>query len=683
MNLISQLARTFILILLVSQFGFGSTTAVQPEDILNLQYPGSVQQSPTGEWAVFVLRTPRSEKDEQGSAYSELHIVSTRTKETKAFVTGKVNVTSPQWSPDGDNIAFLMKRGKDAKKQVWTIPLNGGEARQLTNSKSDIMQFRWSPQGDKIGYVAKTIESKKEKLLKEKGFDFIYYEENLKHKNLYLHDIMLDKTQQLSTSKSVWDFQFSPDGNQIIAAMTDKNLIDESYMFKKLYLVDISTKELKAVTNNNGKLGNFSFSPDGQKLVYTAALERKDHAVSQVYTLDLLTHKIQNHTPTNFMGHVEWATWKNNETIIYLSGEGVWPTFSTVNIRTQKREILYHSKNTGIIAGTPSFSADTKSAVFVGSTPTMPYQIYCLKNAKLEKLTQFNQNLQERLLGNQKLFQYKTRDGQKVEGLLIYPVNYKKGTRYPLIVSVHGGPEAHNSNGWLSSYSRPGQVFAGKGYFVFYPNYRASTGYGTHFAATGYEDAAGKEFDDIADGIDALVSQGLVNKERVGLGGGSYGGFASAWFASFYTKYVKAVCMFVGISDLISKRGTTDIPYEELYVHSGKKLEDMWQQSLKRSPIYWAHQSKTAVLIYGGTADTRVHPSQSLEFYRRLKMNDHPAVRLVQYPGEGHGNSKQPGRIDVLYRQLLWYDWYVKNKKPLAGPKPPWDISENYGLDFE
>ena len=109
----------------------------------------------------------------------------------------------------------------------------------------------------------------------------------------------------------------------------------------------------------------------------------------------------------------------------------------------------------------------------------------------------------------------------------------------------------------------------------------------------------------------------------------------------------------------------------------------MWQHSLERSPVYWAHQSKTAVHIAGGAADTRVHPSQSLEFYRRLKMNDHPAVRLVQYPGEGHGNSKQPGRIDYLYRHLAWYDWYVKDANPIDGPMPPLDLSEFYGLDLD
>ncbi len=223
----------------------------------------------------------------------------------------------------------------------------------------------------------------------------------------------------------------------------------------------------------------------------------------------------------------------------------------------------------------------------------------------------------------------------------------------------------------------------GKGYFVFYPNYRSSTGYGLSFALAGYEDPAGIEFDDIADGIDHLIETGFVDKDKVGLAGGSYGGYAAAWFATFYTEKVKAVSMFVGISDLISKRGTTDIPVEELYVHSGKKLEDMWDLSLKRSPIYYAHQSKTAVLILGGSSDTRVHPSQSMEMYRRLKMNDHPAVRMVQYPGERHGNSKQTNRADVLYRQISWFEWYLAGNKPVNGPMPPLDISDKYGLVLE
>jgi len=491
------------------------------------------------------------------------------------------------------------------------------------------------------------------------------------------------KDEQITRDVTVWSFEISPDGKTIAAAITEKNLVDHRYMFQKIHLLDLETKKLKRLTDNPGKLGNYAFSPDGSKLAYAAAVERKDHAVSQVFVINTQGGEAMNLTPDNFLGHVNWVGWKDKSTILYRSGEGVWPTLSLVKVTGGKRQIILNAQKERVIFGTPSYTKNFQHFAFSGSTPTDPGDIYYWKTGKkLKRLTNIDNWIDDRKLGEQVGMGYFARDGKKIEGILIEPVDHKGNEKVPLIVIVHGGPESHYSNGWMTGYSTPGQVLAGKGYAVFYPNYRSSTGYGLEYALTGYEDAAGTEFDDIADGIDVLIKSGKVDPDRVGLGGGSYGGYASAWFSSYYTKYVKAVCMFVGISDLISKRGTTDIPYEELYVHSGQKLEKMWEESLKRSPIYWAHQSQTAVLIMGGTADPRVHPSQSLEYYRRLKMNDHPAVRMVQYPGEGHGNRKQPGRIDVLYRILDWYDWYVKEIKPLDGPMPPLDISEKYGLEL-
>jgi len=453
-------------------------------------------------------------------------------------------------------------------------------------------------------------------------------------------------------------------------------------MFRKIYLLDLDTKNLKKLTDNRGKLGNYAFNPSGIKLVYAASLTRADRQVSQVYVIDTKGGPEKNLTIPDFRGHVNWVGWKDNQTILYQSGEGVWSTLSKVDAAGGERHIILHSKKEGSIFKALSYDNRCNRFAMIGSSPTIPGEVYFWKPGnEIRQLTQSNPWLEELVLGTQKVVNYKARDGLEIEGLLIYPVNYRAGQHYPLVVYIHGGPEHHNYNNWLSPYSRPGQVLAGKGYAVFYPNYRASTGYGVNFGMEGYGDPAGKEFDDIADGIEYLINEDIVDADRVGLAGGSYGGYAAAWFATYYTKYVKAVCMFVGVSDLISRRGTTDIVYEELYVHSGKKLEEMWDLSLKRSPIYWAHQSKTAVLIYGGADDTRVHPSQSLELYWRLTMNDHPAVRLVQYPGEKHGNAKQPGQRDVLYRQIQWLDWYVYDKKPLDGPLPPIDISDCYGLE--
>jgi dipeptidyl aminopeptidase/acylaminoacyl peptidase len=658
------------------------------DDLLGMKWCNGAAISPDGRHIAYTVRVPREADDKPGSPYSQLYVASVGTGDLRPFITGKVNVSSLQWSPDGSRIAFLSDRGKDEKTQVWMISVAGGEAVQVTESKSGVSFFRWHPGGKKIAYVATVPETDREKKLKEKGYDFIYYEEDLKDRNLYMLDVYatggIGEPEQLTEGVAVWDCEFSPDGGTIAASVSSKNLVDYSYMFQKIYLLDVKSKTLTQLTDNPGKLGNYAFSPDGSKLAYAAALERKDEAVSQAYVIDAAGGKAVNLTPPKFRGHIEWVGWKDKNTVLYLAGEGVWPTLSLVNVAGGKREIILNSQDTGLVFEAPSYTKDFKQFALICEAPDMLGELYYWKGGDtLKRMTTLNPWLAKRKLGKQEVIRYQARDGLEIEGLLIYPVDYVKGQRYPLIVVVHGGPEAHYSNGWLTYYSRPGQVLADKGYAVFYPNYRASTGYGVDFAYWGYGDPAGKEFDDLADGIDHLVEMGIADRDRVGLGGGSYGGYAAAWFGSYYTEYVKAVCMFVGISDLISKRGTTDIPYEELYVHSGKKLEDMWDLSLKRSPIYWAHKSKTAVLILGGTSDTRVHPSQSLEFYRRLKMNDHPAVRLVQYPGERHGNSKQPGRIDVLYRTLQWYDWYVKDLNPLDGPMPPLDIGDSYGLDLE
>jgi dipeptidyl aminopeptidase/acylaminoacyl peptidase len=670
-----------------------------PEDALTFKRVSDAAISPSGEWIAYTVSVPRTAGDEAGGAYSELYLVSAKTGEVMPFITGKVNVRSPQWSPDGSRIAFLMARGEKAKTQVWMIPENGGEAMPVTSSESGVAGFRWHPSGGKIGYIATTPPSKNEKDLDKRGYGFIFYEENLKPRNLYIIDVAsmgggtgpgagaadtAAAPQQITESVSVWSFEFSPDGKFAAAGISPRNLIDEDYMFQKIYVIDLATKESRRLTDNPGKLGNFAWSPDGSMIAYNAAKELKDHASSQVYVIPTRGGEARNLTEPNFRGHGNWVGWKDKNTVVYRSSEGVYPTLSTVPARGGKRTVIVNAAYSGVIFDDPSSTEGFKYSAFVGNTPSVPGDVYLWESGMKspKRLTTVNPLMAERTLGKQEVVQYKARDGVEIEGLLVYPVDYRQGEKYPLIVIVHGGPESNYSNGWVTSYSSPAQVLAGMGYAIFLPNYRASTGYGLEFALAGYNDAGGKEFDDVADGIDYLVARGIADQRRIGLGGGSYGGYAAAWFASYYTDKVRAVVMFVGISDLTSKRLTTDIPYEELFVHSGKKLEEMWQQSLERSPIYWAHQSKTAVLIIGGAADTRVYPGQSIEFYRILKMNDKPAVRLVQYPGEGHGNGKQPGRIDVLYRELDWYNWYVRDLKPLDGPMPPLDISERYGLEL-
>jgi dipeptidyl aminopeptidase/acylaminoacyl peptidase len=271
-------------------------------------------------------------------------------------------------------------------------------------------------------------------------------------------------------------------------------------------------------------------------------------------------------------------------------------------------------------------------------------------------------------MGKQQVITWKADDGLELQGLLIYPADYNKGEEHPMITVVHGGPEAHYDNGWLTDYSDPGQVGAGQGYFVFYPNYRGSTGRGVEFAKSSQADMAGAEFDDIVKGVDQLIAQGIADSARVGVTGGSYGGYATGWFSTRYTNRFAAGVMFVGISNNISKWGTSDIPEELYLVHARERIWNNYMEFLERSPIYYAGQADTPLLIMAGKQDTRVDPGQSYELYRHIKTRTDTPVRLVLYPGEGHGNQNATAQYDYNLRMMRWFGEYLKGDDKMNRP---------------
>jgi dipeptidyl aminopeptidase/acylaminoacyl peptidase len=173
-------------------------------------------------------------------------------------------------------------------------------------------------------------------------------------------------------------------------------------------------------------------------------------------------------------------------------------------------------------------------------------------------------------------------------------------------------------------------------------------------------DPGGLEFDDIIDGVDYLIDNGTVDKNKVGVTGGSYGGYATAWMSTRHSERFAAGVMFVGISNNLSKWGTSDIPEEMFLVHSRKRIWDDYEFFLKRSPIYYADQAKTPLLILAGAGDTRVDPGQSKELYRHIKTRTETPVRLVLYPGEGHGNRNSTARFDYSLRMMRWFNLYLK-----------------------
>lgn len=639
-----------------------------PRHVARLTTVLSAEISPDGSRIAFaqaVSRDPLS--DENGPAWMELHVVD-RQGHSRPFVSGKVNVSRLQWTPDGNQVAFLTKRGDDSHTALYTIPVDGGEARRLLQHGADIQQFAFDRDGQQLAFLAVEPVAKEQQTYREKGFTQEIYEEDWRPVRLWITAADgSGKPRLVALEGSLSAVSWSPDGSRLAVVSAPRSLVDDSYMFKRVSVIDGQTGKVLQKVNNPGKLGDVVWSPDGRHLAMISGVDLNDPAEGALMVAAIPGDGSLKDLTGDQPMHVNSIAWKDADTLVWLADEGTHTTIGEVDLSGARRVL---SQPEGPVFTAMSLSRDGGSMALVGNTARHPGEVFFLAaegDAAARRLTDSNPWLTGLRFAEQEVVGWTARDGLALEGVLVRPLNYQPGQRYPLILSVHGGPESHVSDGWVTGYSSPGQVAAARGFAVFYPNYRGSTGRGVEFSKLGQADAAGKEFDDLIDAVDHLIATGLVDKDKVGVTGGSYGGYASAWCATYYSDRFAASVMFVGISDNVSKIGTTDIPEEMYLVHHRKRLWEDWSYFMERSPIRYVDRHRTPILILHGKDDPRVDPSQSRELYRHLKTLDQAPVRLVLYPGEGHGNRRAASRLDYNLRMLRWFEHYLQG----PGGDPP------------
>jgi dipeptidyl aminopeptidase/acylaminoacyl peptidase len=641
-----------------------------PEHVARLRVVTSARVSPDGAHVAYVLAVP-AEPGTPPSAppWEEIHVISPGGA-SRPFVTGEVNAGAIAWVPGGRSIAFLSKRGKDKFRSLYAIAVDGGEARRIVSFGSDIAEFSFSPDGSRVAFIAQDPLSPEDEKRKEQGFDQDIYEEAFRPARVRIVEVESPgaEPRALDVEGFPSEIRWAPRGDLIALALAPTPLVDDSFMRRRIRVVDAATGRIAARIENPGKLGPIAWSPDGARLAYIAAEDEHDPSPGRLMSAALDGSPPRQLLP-DFEGEFASVAWRDSETIAYLASAGVWSTLGEIRHDGSGHAVRV-APGAAVLSGL-NLSADGKTWCMVGESAAHPPEAHLLSdgNASPRRVTDSNPWLASMRLARQEVVTFTARDGLRLEGMLIRPLDEVPGKRYPLILYVHGGPEAHETNGWLTSYGKPGQVAAARGFAVFYPNYRGSTGRGVAFSKLGQGDPAGKEFDDLVDAVDHLVSAGIADPKKAGITGGSYGGYATAWASTRYSERFAAGVMFVGISDLISKAGTTDIPREEFLVHARRRPHDDWQRFLERSPIYHARNSRTPLLILHGKDDPRVHPSQSLELYRHLKLEGKTPVRLVLYPGEGHGNRRSAARLDYHLRMLQWFEHYLGG--PGGEPPPP------------
>jgi dipeptidyl aminopeptidase/acylaminoacyl peptidase len=428
--------------------------------------------------------------------------------------------------------------------------------------------------------------------------------------------------------------------------------VDDEYMFSTIHSLTLDGK-LEPLARMPGKLGPMAFSPDGRQLAFLGAVSVNDPLAQSLFLMPA-----DGGTPRNLTGGLEASG-----TDVLWSGRGL---YMLASLGARQAVYLIERNNTPRRIDWPRLivthwdaGAGGDVVALAAHAPEHPTELYLWRpGSRPVRGGDHNPPLAAVRLARQETLEWPGADGLKITGVLTYPLDYEKDRRYPLILQVHGGPEGVSLDGWTTSAGYPVQLLAARGYVVLQPNYRGSQGRGIDFSKADHDDLGGLEFDDILAGIDNLAARGLIDPERVGTGGWSYGGYMSAWAATRHTERFKAAIVCAGLTNWISFAGTTDIPYEMSLVHWDSWWFDEPALHWARSPMAHLNQARTPTLLVHGLKDERVHPEQSLQMYQGLRIKEVP-TELVLYPREPHGLNERAHELDYVERVLDWFDTYV------------------------
>lgn len=626
-------------------------------DLMMLKSAGSAVLSPDGSLAAFTVS-----RLDTATMERETHIWIAPTdasRPARIFTNGPSSETSPRFTPDGGHLTFIASRG-DSKRQVWKIPLDGGEAVQLTHFEDGLPGTpAWNREMTKFAYVKRAEwEDKKEREARAKKKDDvkIVAEERVLHTDIYVYDLESGESVQLTddpydNSGPVW----SPDGEWI--AFTSNHTERPWYNSNTdIFVVPAAGGEVRRLTDNEGSDGSPSFSPDGKWIVYSANRSAgRLHEDRDYYLIP-----VEGGTPRNLTAGFDFSVGgrvhfnPDGKRFYFTAGMKTESHIFRCDVATGRVEKL--TDGAGLYGGF-DMSEDGRMALWSFNRPEWPAELFAGRpGTKGVQLTDLNPQLGGFKIARQEVVSWTGPDGWVIEGVLTYPVDYRPGQRYPTILVIHGGPNGRHSNGFNG---RMAQMFAAAGYVVLGPNVRGGSSYGTAFGVSNEGDWGGKDFQDIMAGVDHLVERGVADPERLGIMGGSYGGFMTYW-AITQTDRFKAAIAHAGIVDWWSFWGQTDIPTYLEYGFLGlpwetKEVYERW------SGMEYVSRVKTPLLITHGEEDRRVPIAQAEQFWRGMDRTAKPVV-FLRYPREGHGIGEPRHRIDLYRRQLAWFNHYLKGE---------------------
>ena len=687
-------------------------------DVQHINRGGSWTPSPDGAWMLYTVSTPNWEEAERQSDIYVVSLSEGVSSSRQLTFTDDKDEVQPTWGPDGSYFVFASNRDSEGgDNQLYLMRHDGGEARRITDTDEGVSGFSFSPEGAWLVY--RSGDSGQEQLYRlpvsdlagtdpqqltageagVEGWEWnsdggtIYFtrpesfDEDDKRRrdegftvdvrngvtplsSLWSVDVATANERRLTddSAYSVESFVVSDDDRWIsfTGGSTERyeRNITGARLYADQYLMELATGDVERLTNNY-EVGESAtqFSPDGRWIAFSAAddLERYSMTERRIYIRAVEDRGgAFRKLGSSFDQSLRLGFWsEDSKTIYFNAGVKVTTQLHALDIeRDRVRQITEERAALSV-----NRDEDTGVILINYSDPRTPPTLFTVASvdevddrSRWTQLVDLNPQLADVALGEEVEVSWTSTDGRTVGGVLVYPVGYQDGTRYPLIVAIHGGPAGADVLRFNGGYSA--QVYAGAGYAVLKPNYRGSTNYGNAHRTDIVGDYFTLGYDDIMTGVDHLIAEGIVDEERMGALGWSAGGHWSNWILT-HTDRFKAISSGAGTMNWISMYAQSDVQRNrQFYVGDGFLYED-FDTYFDQSPLKYMMNAKTPTMIHVVEGDPRVPSPQSVELHMGLKKLNVP-TELFMYPGRSHGIPDPRNRLVKAVSEMAWMDHYVR-----------------------
>ena len=675
-----RLSSLSLLLVLVCTCALVAQTARRPmklDDLARFRNVNDPQVSPDGKFVAYVVGSVDVKEDKSSS---HIWMIGIDGSNDRQITFSNESEGSPRWSPDGKYLSFSSSRpGKARGNQVWLLDRNGGEAWQLTELKGRLQGYEWSPDAKRLALVIGDPDPEADpgpspqpgasatpRVPKPIVIDRYHYKQDGqgyllsgRHSYIYLFDLATKKLERLTKSK--WDESspaWSPDGTRI-AFMSNHSDDPDRDPTAQLFVVDAKAESTeKALTPVATRAGRSrpEWSPDGKWIAFLDGDERKYGAYSMEHLGLVATDGASAPARLKAAEDLDRGVFQprftqdgKSITFLVTDDRSVYPMKASLSGGPAERLL-----SPPVVIGNLNTAAGR--TVAISGEDTKPGEVYVWETKGLRQLTHQNDALMAELeLGATEDVTFKSKDGTVVNGLLTYPVGYVKGTKVPLLLRIHGGPNGQDQH----SFSSERQFFAANGYAVLNVNYRGSAGRGQKFSRSIFADWGNYEVQDLLAGVDHVIAMGVADPDKLGVGGWSYGGILTDYLIASDTRF-KGATSGAGTAFTVAFYGTDQYIIQYDYEIGPPWNPQAWETYQKISyPFLHADRIQTPTLFLGGERDFNVPVQGSQQMYQALRSLGID-TQLIIYPNENHGIQRPSYQRDRMERYLAWYDKYVK-----------------------